>query len=179
MPKRISARRYVQAVFEIALEKQELDRWLADLRKIASLGEDTAVAALFENPKLRFEEKAKLVASVLGDVNPLALNLAYLLVAKGKWDITAGLADGYERLLDSYRGIERADVTTAIPLDNEDRQKLETRLGTISGKKVVVTSEVDTGLLGGVVARMGGKLIDGSVRSKLEALKKEIITTPR
>lgn len=179
MPKRTSAGRYVRAVFEIALERQELDRWQSDLRKIASLGEDAAVAALFENPKLRFEDKAKLLATALGDVNPLALNLAYLLVAKGKWDIAAGLADGYERLLDSYRGIERADVTTAISLDDEDRQKLEARLGTIFDKKVIVTSEVDASLLGGVIVRMGGKLLDGSVRSRLEALKKEIVTTPR
>jgi len=168
------ARRYSQAVLEIAVERGELDRWQSDLRKIASLGEDAAFVTLLESPKLHFEDKARLLSEQFGDINPLALNLVYLLVARGRLSIVGEIADEYQRLLNSYRGIEEAEVTTAIPLGGEDKLRLEERLGAIVGKKVVIKPEVDSGLIGGVVARVGGKLIDGSTRSRLEALKREL-----
>ncbi len=174
MARRAYARRYSQAVFEIAMERQELDRWQSDLRKIASLGEDAALVALFENPRLHFNDKARLLSEQLGDINPLALNLVYLLVARGRLSMLGEIADEYQRLLDSYRGIEEAEVTTAIPLDDEDRLRLGKRLGAIVGKKVVIKPEVDSSLIGGIVARIGGKLLDGSTRSRLEALKREL-----
>jgi len=166
-------------VFEIALERGELDSWQSDLRKVASLSEDAAIALLLENPKVPFGDKAKLLSEQLGDINPLALNLISLLVAKGRLTMAGEIADEYERLLDSYRGIEKAEVTTAIPLDDEDKSRLEKRLGTILGKQVVVSSQVDSSLIGGVVARVAGKLIDGSTRSRLEALKKELSRSAR
>ena len=174
MARRVYARRYSQALFEIALERKELDRWQSDLRKIASLGEDAAVVAWLESPKLHFDDKTRLLSERLGDVNPLALNLVYLLVTKGRLGMIGDIADEYQRLLDSYRGIEQAEVTTAIPLDDEDRLALAERLGAAVGKKVVLKSEVDSSLIGGIIARIGDKLLDGSTRSKLLALKNEL-----
>jgi len=177
--KRAFAGRYSQAVFEIALEKGELESWQSDLEKIASLSEDAEFAMLLENPKVPFSEKAKLLSAQLGDVKPLAINLVHLLVAKGRFAMASEIADEYQRLLDSYKGIEKAEVTTAIPLDDKDKAKLEERLGTILDKQVVISSQVDSELVGGVVARVSGKLIDGSTRSRLEALKKELSGSTR
>ena len=84
------------------------------------------------------------------------------------------IVDEYQRLLDSHRGIERAEVTAAVPLDDEDRQRLAEQLSAVTGKKVTVKAEVDPGLVGGFTARIGGKLLDGSTRSKLIALKREL-----
>ena len=174
MARKIYARRYSQAVFSIALERNELDRWQSDLRKIASLGGDAAFIALLENPKVRFEDKTRLLSAQLGDINPLALNLVNLLLTRGKLNMAGDIADEYQHLLNSYRGIEQAEVITAIPLDDEDKQRLEKRLGAVVGKKVVLKHEVDSGLIGGIVARIGGKLLDGSTSSKLIALKNEL-----
>ena len=174
MARKAYARRYAQAVFEIAMERQELDRWQADLRKVAGLGEDAAFIALLENPKLRFNDKARLLSGQLGDIEPLALNLVYLLVARSRLSMVGEIADEYQRLLDNYRGIEPAEVVTAVPLDDEDKLVLAERLGTIVGKKVVIKPEVDSSLVGGIVARIGGKLIDGSTRSRLGELKREL-----
>ena len=174
MAKKTYARRYSQAVFNIAREKNELDKWQSDLKKIATLGDDAQFIAFLENPKVRFEDKAKLLSKWLGKVNPLALNLVYLLVTKGRLGMVADIADEYQRLLDGYRGIEQAEVTTAIKLDDEDKRKLEKRLEAMVGKKVVLKPKVDPDVLGGVVARIGGKLLDGSTRSKLMALKKAL-----
>ena len=174
MARRVYAKRFSQAVFKIALERKELDRWQSDLRKIASLGEDATLISLLQDPRLHFDSKAELLSERLGDINPLALNLAYLLITRGKLNMVGDIADEYQRLLDSYRGIERAEVTAAIPLDDEDRRRLAERLGALVGKKVVVKPEVDSGLIGGIIARVGDKLLDGSTRSKLAALREEL-----
>ena len=73
MARRVYARRYARAVFEIALEKKELDRWQTDLKQIAVLGEDAAFMALLANPKVSFDKKEKVLAKVLGDINPRAV----------------------------------------------------------------------------------------------------------
>jgi len=173
--RRIYAKRYSQAVFGIALEREELDRWHSDLGRIASLGEDATLIAWLESPKFRFDAKVGLLSERLGDINPLALNLAYLLVARGGFGMAGDIADEYQRLVDSYRGIEQAEVTTAIPLDDEDRLRLAEHLEVVIGNKVVVKSKVDSSLIGGIVVRIGGKLLDGSTCSKLEALRGELV----
>ena len=174
MARKAYARRYAQAVFEIAVEKQELDRWQSDLSRMASLGEDAAFTALVENPKLHFNDRARLLSERLGDINPLALNLVYLLVTGVRLGMVGEIADEYHHMLNSYRGIEEAEVITAIPLDDEERLRLAERLGNIVGKKVIIKPEVDSVLIGGIVVRVGGKLMDGSTRSRLESLKREL-----
>lgn len=174
MARRAYARRYAQAVFQIAVEQGELDRWQSDLRKIASLSEDVAFVKLIEDPRLHFDEKAKLMSEQLGDINPLALNLVYLMVARSRLGMGSEIAGEYQRLLDNYRGIEPAEVITAVTLDDEEKRMLEKRLSDVVGKKVVIEAKVDPSLVGGIVARVGGKLLDGSTHSRLEALKREV-----
>ncbi len=174
MAKRVYAKRFAEAIFEIALEKKELDRWQSDLRKIASLGEDATLVSLLQDPRLHFDSKAKLLSERLGDINPLALNLVYLLITKGRLNMVGDIADQYQRLLYSYRGVEEAEVTTVIPLDDKGKQRLAEHLGAMVGKKVVLKTEVDSRLIGGIVAKIGDKLLDGSTRSKLAALREEL-----
>jgi F-type H+-transporting ATPase subunit delta len=177
--RRFYARRYAQAVFDIAREKKELDRWQSDLNKVAGLGADAAVMELLENPRIPFEAKAKLLSENLGDIDPLVLNLVYLLMTRGRLGMLGDIAYEYQVLLDGYHGIERAEVTTAIALDDEDEKKLAEQLAAVVGKKVVVETKVDKGLIGGVVARVGGKLLDGSTISKLTAMRKALVGISR
>ena len=174
MARKFYAKRYAQAVFEIALERKELDKWQSDLREVASLGKDAEAIALLQSPRLRFADKARLLAEQLRDINPLALNLVYLLVTRGRLSMVGDIAGEYQRLLDSYHGIERAEVTTAVTLDDKEKQKLEEQLGVVVGKKVVLETKVDKSLIGGVVARVGGRLLDGSVLSQLTVMKKTL-----
>jgi F0F1-type ATP synthase delta subunit len=80
---RVYAKRYSQAVFQIALETKELERWQADLQRIVGMVGDAAFVAWLESPKIRFNDKAQLLSERLKGVNPLALNLVRLLVTKG------------------------------------------------------------------------------------------------
>jgi len=109
----------------------------------------------------------------------LVLNLVLLLASKGGLGSVGEITEDYQRLLDRYRGVESAEVITAIPLSGEDKRKLAKDIGAIFGKKVILKSEVDPGLIGGVVVRVGGKLLDGSTQGKLLALKKELASMER
>jgi len=177
MAKSAYAIRHAQEVFKTALEKKELNKWQSDLRGMASLAKDDTLLALLENPGVTFDDKAKVLAERLVEVDPQALTLVSELVAKGRLAIIGEIADEYQRLVDNYRGIEGAEVaevTTAIPLDDEDKLRLAQRLTSIVGKPVVLKPKVEPGLIGGIIIRVGDKLIDGSIRSKLEALKREM-----
>jgi F-type H+-transporting ATPase subunit delta len=175
MAKTASARRHAQAVFQIALEKDELDKWQADLETIAGALKDPQLAGLLGNPKLRFGEKAKMLRSILSSISPLALNLAYLLVAKNRLMILDGLVDEYKRSVNAYYGRETAEVTTAISLSNKEKKKLQGKLAAVTGKELVVTAHVDPGIMGGVVAKVGDKLIDSSVRTRLKELRRDLL----
>ena len=179
MARKAYARRYAQAVFEIALEKKELERWQSDLQKIVSTVGDDAFLAAMESPKIKFDDKVRLLSERLGDVNPLVLNLVRLLITRVGIGMIGDIADEYQRLLDGYHGIEPAEVITAVPLDDKDIQKLTENLSTLVGKKIVLKSEVDPRVIGGIVARVGGKLLDGSTRSKLAALRRELVGAER
>ncbi|MFH1662768.1 MAG: F0F1 ATP synthase subunit delta [Chloroflexota bacterium] len=179
MARRASARRYAQAVFEIALETKELDRWQSDLGKIAGITGDAELVAFLESPKFNFDNKTGVLAERFKGMNPLALNLVLLLASKGRLGLAGGIAEDYQRRLDRHRGVESAEVITAVPLSDEDKRKLAEDIGDIFGKKVVLKSEVNPELIGGIVVRVGGKLLDGSTQGKLLALKKELASMER
>ena len=179
MARTAQAKRYAQAVFQIAQQREELDRWLSDLQALAGLDHNDIFVKALETPNLTAEDQARLLSDRFPRISPLAVNLVCLLIERRRAVILPAVFEEYRRLLDAYRGIERAEVVTAVALDDEDRRQVEERLAAIAGKRMAVTIKVDPAVLGGVVARFGGKLLDGSTRSRLEALKKEIGQIPR
>ncbi|HJX12807.1 MAG TPA: ATP synthase F1 subunit delta [Dehalococcoidales bacterium] len=179
MPRKAYARRYAQAVFEIALEKKELERWQSDLEKVVGATGDAVFKAALESPKIKIADKQRLLSERLGDISPLALNLVLMLISRGFVGALGKVAGEYRRLLDAYRGIQTAEVVTAVPLDDKDKEKLAERLSALVGSQVILKTEVSPEILGGIVARVGGKLLDGSTRSKLAALKRELVGVER
>jgi F-type H+-transporting ATPase subunit delta len=171
---RASSKRYTQAVFEIASETGELERWQSDLEKMVQIVKDEDIRRFLESPKIHFEAKSKLLSEHMKGVNPLVLNLILMLISRGRLDIIGEIAAEYQRLWKSSRGIELAEVTTAVPLAKEDEQKLARQLGLIVGKKVEIKADINPGIIGGFIARIGDRLLDGSTRGKLAALKKEL-----
>jgi F-type H+-transporting ATPase subunit delta len=173
----ISSKRYAQAVFDIAQESNEIDTWQAHLKRIAELMSEPEYIAIAENPALPFDLKAEYTKEKIGKSSPLALNLAYLLITKNKCKIAAQIAEYYDRLTDEYHKIKRAEVTTAIPLDDKAKSDLERQLETITGSKTTTQFQTDPDIIGGVIARVDGRLIDGSIRSKLDILRRNLVGT--
>lgn len=175
MARRATAKRYAEAIFRLAGERREWDQWQKDLATLASLSQEAELVALLENPRIPFERKRQLLGQVAAGVEPLALNLASLLVAKGRLAMMGEIAAEYERLLDAQRGIERAQVVTAIPLEEAEKEELSRRLAQATGRKIRLETEVSSSLIGGLVVRLGDQLLDGSLRARLQTLKKSLL----
>lgn len=175
MPAIFSGKRYAQAILEIAQEENQLEEWRFSLKKITEVMQDQELLTFLESSKLPFDLKRKLVEDRLKDAIPSALNLAYLLIAKGKTKITSLIAAEYEHLLDAHYGVEHARVTTAIPLDDKGEERVVHSLEALTGHKVIADFEVAPDIIGGVIIKIGDKLVDGSTKSKLDALKKSLV----
>jgi F-type H+-transporting ATPase subunit delta len=120
------------------------------------------------------KEKQALVKKALEGVEKEVLSLALILLRRGRTSLAPGIADAYQELLDEARGVSHATVTTAVPLTDEELEVVKKKLAEIAGGEVVVETKVDEEILGGVVVRIGDRLIDGSTRNRLLALKQQL-----
>jgi len=171
-----SAKRYAQAVFSLAVDRNEVERWRAELRAIAAALPDPELEAILENPKIHLEEKKRLIDGCLPELSQLALNFTYLLVARQSVGIAEEVAAHYERMANAHLGLEHATVVTAVALDEQDKERLAAHLAAITGNKIVLAADVDPSIIGGFTARIGDKLIDASTRARLQALKQRLIS---
>ena len=174
MARKTNPRRYAQAVFEIALENKELDKWQTDMERLSGAARDASFLAVMESPKIHSDNKARFLRESLRGISPLAVSLVMLLVEKSSVSLIGEIAREYKVMLNNQRGVEEAEVVTAVPLNDDDKERLKGRLGAITGARIELKTSVDPGILGGVIARVGGRLLDGSTRSKLAALKREL-----
>lgn len=175
MAQAITGKRYAQAAFALALEKGELERWRADLSKTATITADTKLVSLLENPRLPFDVKKRLLKERLGKVTPLVLNLGFLLTRRGKLKIIDRVCWHYGRLVDGHHGIEHAELVTAFPLDDDEKESLAGRLGQMLGRRIIIDARIDPSVIGGFRARIGDTLVDGTVQNRLESLKSSLI----
>ena len=170
----VAAKRYAQAAFDIARERDELDRWATDIQTIADLASQPGVLDILDNSRVPFDDKARLLRSGLADLSPLALNLAHLLVEKGRIALADQVRDEYQRLLNEHRGVAEATVITAVPISDDERRAVTQRLQEVTGKEIVLEAQVDPEIIGGLVARVGDRVIDGSTRGRLLDLRRRL-----
>ena len=175
MARGASARRYAQAVFAIALEQGEPGRWLDDLALLSDAMANDDFANFLDAPQPTLSQKINLIEETLGDsVSRLALNLVSLLASRNSARLARSITESYQEMLDEYNGIERAEIVSAVTLSDEQQQRIETMLKDIVGKDITATSRVEPRILGGFVARVGDKVIDGSTRTRLDDLRRQL-----
>lgn len=174
MPGTAIAKRYAQAIAQIAQEQGSWDQWVEDLRLLSRLVQETAFRQAMESPKLPQAEKFAFLDQHVTNARPLARQLTKLLVMKRRISILPELADAFQLLVDAHRGLEHVNLVTAVPLEPEDEVALKARLEAYTGKQVALTTEVDPTIIGGVVIRIGDKLIDGSTQGRLQALRRQL-----
>lgn len=174
MRTQVAARRYAEAAFLLAREEGAEDSWAEGLEALAALCADPQAEAFFSNTRVPLADKQRLLETALAGANPLVLNLGRLLIRRGKTGLAPQIATAYREILDKARGVSHALVTAAVPLTPDDVQAIEKRLAEITGGKVVVETEVDESILGGLIVRIGDRLIDGSTRSRLQELKRQL-----
>ncbi len=174
MPRRPTAKRYALAAFQIARESGQLESWARDIETAQQAIQDPSLRAYLELPKVTIERKTDSLRTALPGANPLLLNLMALLTSRRSLGLLPRIVSEYQRLMDAHLNRERAEVATAIPLEREQSDRLAQQLRQLLGKEVILTSRVDPEVLGGLVARVGDRMIDGSARGRLMALRKSL-----
>jgi len=170
----VAAKRYAEAAYEIAGERGTVEAWTSALGSMAIAFADPQMMAIMDSARVSTAEKVRLVERTLEGIDPLALNLARLLVANGRTGLAPQVSEAFQELVDEGQGVAHAVVTSAVPLSPSEREAVARKLGEISGKRVDITIEVDESIIGGLMARIGDLLIDGSTRSRLEALRRQL-----
>lgn len=172
-----AARRYAEAAFEIALRDGTVDPWREQLDVAATVLADPAVAAGLENPSIPTADREAALTRGLGSsVDPLVLNLLLVMIRRGRIDQLPRVAEEFHRLDDRRNDITTALATSASPLGPAEVSALTERLQQMTGGRVRLDLEVDPSLLGGLVVRVGDRLIDGSVRGRLERLRNQLVS---
>ena len=169
----LAAKRYAQAAFELA--GSDLAGWQAAIDEIAEFMGDEEVRKVLENSRIPREPKMRLVAAALANLPAMPLNLARLLVRKSRTELAPAIAEQFRAMVQAKEGIQKAHATTAVPLTSAETEALAQRLQASTGHPVELETDVDPELLGGVVVQIGDRLIDASVRGKLDALRKTLV----
>lgn len=177
MTERTIARRYVRALFELALEQGAADAVLADLtRLLEALAQAPARLSTLLDPRAAAAAKRGVVEQALGgSARPLTQDFCRLLIDRKRERLLLLAAQEFAVLLREQRGEAVAEVVSAAPLDGEARVALTARLGELTRRKVTLQESVDASLLGGVRVKVGSMLLDGSARRRLAGMRDELM----
>jgi len=173
------ASRYAQALYELASEKQELDVVEEQLVFVEqTLGSVPELASLLYHPQVPVEAKKDTVVKVFGpQLGEHVRNFLLLLIDKRRETALTAIVKEYKVLANQARNITEAEVTTATPLSDSQRQALSAKLSAVTGKRVTLQTKVDQSIVGGVIVKIGDKLIDGSVTRQLASLAAVLLKT--
>lgn len=172
------AERYARALFDIGVENGNLTRLTEELSSFADIyAGSKELRDVLDNP-LVLDAQRHAVLDEIGrriGLGELVLNAIRLLVTRRRIRQTPTVAQALRKMKDEVDGILRATVVSARPLSKAYEQRLQSELQKLTGKSVLLTCEVDASLIAGVVTRLGDKVIDGSLRSRLDELRNQLL----
>jgi F-type H+-transporting ATPase subunit delta len=177
VPAGISTRatRYAEAAFAVAEPAGQLDAWMAALDRAGALFTDPTAERFLTSPVVAPDRKEAALAELLPGLPDPVGNFFNILIHRDRVDLIPDIRRVFRRLVNEHRGVELAQIKTARPIDQRQREVIAARLSTLTGKRVEVEAEVDPSILGGVVAHVGDNVIDGSIRGRLERLHRALM----
>ncbi|HEU4731908.1 MAG TPA: ATP synthase F1 subunit delta [Kofleriaceae bacterium] len=171
------ARRYARAVLDLGTANGNLEKLGIDLRTLARAMHDSAeLVTALTNPAIRRADRRRVLDGLLQRIGaePHTKNLVYLLLDGERLGSLEAISREVDVMIEAKSGRQSAEVTSARPLDAGQLSQIITALEKISGKKVAVTKREDPDLLGGVVAKLGDTVYDGSLRTQLRSLRDDL-----
>jgi F-type H+-transporting ATPase subunit delta len=169
-----AAKRYARAVFELAEHDGHVAEWGRRLAAVRQLMSDPHVASVLTNPTIPTEQRMALVSGAPHVFDPEATNLAKLLIDSNRVREVGGIEEEFQRLADDTAGRVRATVTTAVELTPKDRDRVEEELSKRLGKEIRMHAVVDPRILGGLKLQYGDRLVDASVSTRLQQLRRRL-----
>ncbi len=174
------AKVYSQALFDVGLEKDSLDLYLEEIKAIvAACHEYPDFFEILKSPKIKTEEKKHVFLEVFGTRLSEEMNhFIKILLDKRRLKELLTIAKAFEALVYEHKGIIKATAYTTRPLGEEEAASLQNKLAAMAGKQIELNNQIDENLLGGVMIKLGDKVIDGTLKGRLNKLQsnlKEII----
>lgn len=175
----VAARRYAKALFDLAKSAgpDALNKSGEDIAGFAALAKESAdLSRLFSDPVFSAEEKRKVVTALSDKLGMSAMvrDFCYLLADKHRLPLIGKIAEEYQALSDTEKGILRGELVSAAPLDDTTQSTVQGDLEKKAGKTLVLDFKVDAALLGGMVLKVGDNVMDASLKTQLQILKDTI-----
>ena len=177
MRQTILARRYAKALFSLGKEQNKYEAYSEALIAIAALYEESPeIGDSLTNPLYPLEARQKVMAKIAEAASADTMLTAFLnlLVEKHRAGILPVIAQEMQVMVDSEKGISHGSVVSAVELDAALLEKIQATLEKITGTKVTLATEVDSSIIGGIIAKVGDLVLDGSIKTQLNGLKESI-----
>lgn len=170
----VNVRRYTRGVLDYAQQTNSLEQWRRDLAVLMACGEDRTIRFFLEDPRLSVAERMEVVSNSIGDqVSTAGQELLRLLIEDRAVRIMPQLARQVLREADRIEGIARVQVTSADPLTDDLRERLQESIGK-DGRRVILEEAVDPAIIGGLILREEDRLLDLSVNASLRAMEEQL-----
>jgi len=172
----ILARRYAKAIFALGKEHDKIDIYSETLNAIADLYKDGSVRDALTNPLYPLDARQKVMAKIaqIAKADPIMTAFLNLLLEKKRADILPDIAVEMQVMVDFSQNISHGTVISVIELDDSLRKKIQATLEKITGNKVILETQVDPSIIGGIIAKVGDLVLDGSIKTQLNGLKESI-----
>jgi F-type H+-transporting ATPase subunit delta len=173
----ILARRYAKAIFAVGQEQGKYEEYNEVLAGVAGLF--TSIPEIIDaltNPLYPMDIREKVMAGMIDsmEVDSVMGNFLNLLVQKKRAEILPEIAEEYKTMVDEEKNISHGTVVSAVELSDELQQNVQATLEKLTGKKVELTTSVDPSIIGGIIAKVGDLVLDGSIKTQLAGLKDSI-----
>ncbi len=171
------AKRYAKALVEIGQSNDALDKYGSDLTALTEIvSQSRDFREVLVSPVFTKEDKKKIAGEILTKIGAdiIVKNFVNVLIDRKRIDQLNGIETAFRSSVDEIRGITRGEVISAEPLEKSDLDRVTEALSRMSDKKVLVTTKVNPFLIGGLVARVGDMVFDGTIRTQLNQLKESL-----
>jgi F-type H+-transporting ATPase subunit delta len=167
---------YARALFEVATERDEIDLVREQLGQFAdALSESRDLQMFFFSPYFSTEEKEDALTKAVTGADEAIVNFLSLLLENHRMPVIFRVRREYDRLWEEANKLLPVEITSAVELDPSVAQRVGDEIGRQTGRTVELTSTVDPEVLGGIVVRVGNSIIDASIRTRLENLRKQVV----
>jgi F-type H+-transporting ATPase subunit delta len=167
---------YARSLFEAALDADKLDVLREQLGEFAdALDGDRQLQVFFFSPYFSTSEKKDGLKRALEGADDLFVNFLELLLENHRMPVIFRVRRGYDRLWEAHNRLLPVEVTSAVELDEETVRSIGDRIAEQTGRKVELSSTVEPGILGGIVVRVGNQILDASIRTRLDSLRKQVV----
>lgn len=175
---KLAAKVYGDGLFDLAMEKQEMDVFSEEVQALSLiLKENAELSKLMGHPQVSKEEKIQMVKDIFaGRIREELLGFLVLIVEKGRYGEVQAILDYFMDMVYEYKKIGRAQITTAVPLRELQKRVVKERLLETTGyEQMEIDFQVDEALIGGMVIRIKDRVVDNSIRTRLDTLTRDLL----